>query len=165
MNDRPLSDEDLERNEDPEAVAGAVSGATGASVGAGLGMVALGPLGAVIGALAGAAGGWWAGKEVQDALMDADRAEDHFRSAHERADLDRPFDDVRHGYRLGYLAGLNPRYRDADFDEADKALRAAWVKAHHEQDDSVSWDDVRGSARRGFDIARKDQGSATSRDR
>lgn len=155
MADERYSGRDLERNEDPEAVAGAVSGATGAGLGAGLGMAAAGPIGAIVGALAGAAGGWWAGRGAHSALEELDRQEQAFRRAHEHAGATRPYEEVRHGYQLGYLAGRNPRYGEAGFEEAEKDLRAAWVKAHHEDVRPVAWDDVRDSARAGFELARR----------
>lgn len=154
MVDRRFTDEDLERNEDPEAVAGAVSGATGAGLGAGIGMAAAGPVGALLGALAGATGGWWAGKGMHNAIADIDRRETEFRRAHEHAGGTRPYDEVRHGYQLGFLAGRNPRYADATFADVEGDLRAAWVQAHLQDERPLSWIDVRASARAGFDIGR-----------
>lgn len=154
MDEQRFSDRDLERNEDPEKVAGAVTGATAAGLGAGLGMAALGPVGAVIGALVGATGGWWAGKGMQGAIEEIDRTDSEFRRVHEHAGAEHSYDEVRHGYQLGWLAGRNPRYADDTFAAAEPELRAAWVKAHLEESDPVSWDAVRGSARAGFDLAR-----------
>lgn len=154
MDEQRFSSRDLERNEDPEAVAGAVSGATGAGLGAGLGMAAGGPIGAILGALAGATGGWWAGKGMQQSIEDIDRADNDFRRAHEHAGATRPFDEVRHGYQIGYLAGRNPRYADGTFADAEKDLRTAWVHAHIEDRDPVPWEEVRPSARAGFDLGR-----------
>lgn len=154
MGGNRFSDEDLERNEDPRAVAGAVSGATGAGFGAGTGMAAAGPLGAVLGALIGAAGGWWVGKGMQQALEDVDEHDERFRRAHEHAGAKRPYEEIRHAYQVGYVAGRNPRHADASFEEIEKELRAAWVKAHNHEDDPVHWDDVRHAAERGFHFAR-----------
>jgi hypothetical protein len=157
MKDERFSDDDLKRNENPGQIAGAVGGAAGAGAGAaaGVGMgAALGPLGVVLGALAGAAGGWWAGSELHGAFTEADRSDDAFRRAHEHAGAKRPFGEVRHGYQVGYLAGRNPDYEGTSFDTIEPELRAAWVKAHEQDEPAVSWDDVRAAARSGFDVAR-----------
>lgn len=154
MGGRRFSDEDLERNEDPRAVAGAVTGATGAGLGAGTGMIAAGPVGAVLGALIGAAGGWWVGKGFQQTIEEADEHDENFRRAHEHAGATHSYEEVRHAYQVGYVAGRNPRNEDASFDDIDEELRAAWVEAHKHEDDPVRWDDVRHAARRGFELAR-----------
>lgn len=154
MSDGRFSDEDLERNEDPKAIAGSVTAAGGAGVGGAVGLGALGPLGGVVGALVGAVGGWWAGKGFQQAIDDMDRDEDRLRRAHDHAGAARPYEEVRHGYQLGYLAGRNPQYDGAAFDEVEKDLRAAWVKAHQQDEQPVRWEDVRPDARTGYEIAR-----------
>lgn len=156
MSKRPYTKRDLERNEDPHAIAGSVAGATGASVGAGLGLAVLGPVGAIIGVLAGALGGYWAGQEIQQSAEAMNRSENAFRRAHEHAGANRPYEEVRHGYQLGYLAGKNPRYADGNFAAAEAELRAAWVKAHDEDATPVPWGDVREEARTGFELARND---------
>jgi uncharacterized protein YcfJ len=154
MGNKRFSKRDLERNEDPEAIAGAVAGATSAGLVSGIGLAALGPLGAIAGALAGAVGGWWAGKEFQHAMTEMDRAENQFRQAHEHAGATRPYEEARHGYQLGYLAGRNPDYADANFSVVEDDLRAAWVQAHL-QDPKVRWEEVRGDARVGYEVARE----------
>ncbi|MGH7504729.1 MAG: hypothetical protein ACRELX_03725 [Longimicrobiales bacterium] len=156
MSDRRFSDRDLERNEDPEKIGGAVIGSTGAGIVGGIGLAALGPLGAIAGALAGAAGGWWAGKGVVRAVDDMDRADNEFRRAHEHAGATRPYDEVRHGYQLGYLAGRNPDYAAVEFSEVENDLRTAWVQAHRQDEHPVRWEDVRADARTGYELARKE---------
>ncbi|MEX2570898.1 MAG: hypothetical protein WD737_06300 [Gemmatimonadota bacterium] len=151
-----LSEHDQKRNEDPSVAGGAVGGATGAGVGASLGVAALGPLGLVLGALAGAAGGWWAGKGVVESVEDVDRSDNRFRRAHEHAGATRPYEEVRHAYQLGYLAARNPDYSDATFEETEEDLRAAWVQAHVHDPEPVPWEDVRASARTGFDLGREE---------
>ena len=155
MTDRRFSEKDLKNNEDPEAIAGAVTAAGGAGVGGAIGLAALGPLGGVVGALAGAVGGWWAGKGFQHAVDDMDRNEDQFRRAHDHAGAARPFEEARHGYQLGYLAGRNPQYDGAAFDDVEKDLRTAWVKAHQQDEQPVRWEEVRSEARTGYDLARE----------
>jgi uncharacterized protein YcfJ len=154
MTERRYSEADLRRNEDPETVAGAVGSAAGAGAGAGLGMAALGPVGAVVGVLAGAVGGWWAGRGVEQAVEDVDRADNRFRRAHEHAGAARPYDEARHAYQLGYLAGRNSEQAAADFAEVENDLRAAWVQAHIHDPNPVPWEAVRADVRRGFELAR-----------
>jgi uncharacterized protein YcfJ len=154
MSDKRFSKRDLERNEDPKAIAGAVTGATSAGFVSGIGLAALGPIGAVAGALAGAVGGWWAGKEFHKAVVEMDKAENRFRESHEHAGATRPYEEARHGYQIGYLAGRNPDYVNADFSEVEDDLRAAWVQAHL-QDPEVRWEEVRGDARVGYEVARE----------
>lgn len=156
MDERRFSKKDLERNEDPKAVAGAISGATAASVGGSIGMVALGPVGAVVGLLAGAVGGWWAGKEVQESIDEMDSADRTFRSAHSDLADARPYEEVRQAYQIGFLAGRNPQYGDKSFDEIEDELRAAWVKAYLQESDAVPWEDSREHARSGFEVARNE---------
>lgn len=154
MSDKRFSKRDLERNEDPEAIAGAVAGAASAGFVSGIGLATLGPLGAVAGALAGAVGGWWAGKEFHHAVTEMDHVENQFRKAHEHAGAKRPYEEARHGYQIGFLAGRNPDYAHAEFAEVEDDLRAAWVQAHL-QDPEVSWEEVRADARMGYAVARE----------
>mgnify|MGYP006174954429 CR=1 FL=1 len=53
-----------------------------------------------------------------------------------------------------WLAWLGRRGLPPLAELAEPELRAAWVKAHQSDSDPVSWDEVRGSARAGFDLAR-----------
>lgn len=156
MHEPRFSKRDLERNEDPEGIAGAVGGATGAALIGSIGLATLGPLGAVLAFLAGALGGWWAGSGFERAVEEMDREENRFRRMHEHAGAERPWEEVRHGYQIGYLAGRNARYEGDDFAAAEPDLRAAWVQSHLEDEDPVHWEDVRDSARAGFELARED---------
>lgn len=155
MNDDRFSKSDLKRNEDPHTIAGAVGGATGIGIGAAVGMAVLGPVGSVVGALAGSVGGWWAGRGIERAVEDVDRADNRLRRAHEHADAKQPYQEVRHGYQLGYLAGLNPDNANSNFDEIEDDLRGAWVQAHIRDKNPVPWEEVRENARRGYELARE----------
>ncbi|CAN5874500.1 hypothetical protein BH23GEM9_BH23GEM9_07700 [soil metagenome] len=154
MSDNRLSKRDMERNEDPPVIGGAVGGVTGAAAAGAAGLAVLGPIGAVVGLLAGAAGGWWAGKEVVESVEDVDRADNRFRRAHEHAGATRPYDEARHAYRLGYLAGRNPDYANSDFTAVERDLRSAWVQAHLHDTDPVAWEDIRRDVQAGYDLAR-----------
>jgi hypothetical protein len=140
-------------HEKADTVVGGLGGLGGLAAGAAGGLV-LGPVGAVVGALAGVAGGWWAGKQVVDAAADFDAETDSdYRRVHEstRAGA-RAYDEVRHAYQLGHLAGRNPDYRDAGFDRIEPDLRRAWVDVHGAADE---WDLVRPYVDRGFERARE----------
>ncbi|MEX2582978.1 MAG: hypothetical protein WD766_06880 [Gemmatimonadota bacterium] len=156
MSHDQVPDRDSAQNEDPETVAGAVGGVTGIGAGAGLGLSVLGPVGAVIGALAGAVGGWWTGKGVLNAVEDVDRADSQFRRAHEHAGATGPYDEERHSYQLGYLAGRNPQYADTTFAEIEDDLRGAWIEAHLHDRDPVPWENVRTAVIAGYELARKE---------
>lgn len=151
MDDRGFTKRDMRRNEDPEQVSGAVLGATGAGTGAALGALA-GPVGVVVGVLAGAVGGWWAGTNFQRAVADVDREDNEFRRAHEHAGATRAYEESRHGYQLGYLAGRNPDHEGASFEDVERDLRAAWVQAHVRDERPVPWEDVRDDVQRGFEL-------------
>ncbi|MGH7448274.1 MAG: hypothetical protein ACRELT_11975 [Longimicrobiales bacterium] len=161
MSDDRSTDRDLKRNEDPESIAGAVMGATGAGTGGAIGFAALGPVGGVIGALAGAVGGWWAGNESQRAIADMDQIENQFRRAHEHAGARRPYQEVRHGYQLGYLAGRNPDHEAMEFQDVEADLRAAWVQAHLNLENAVPWEEVRDNARTGYEIGHRASSSGS----
>ena len=155
MTDDRHTARDTKRNENPESIAGAMMGATGAGTGGAIGFAAGGPGGAVVGALAGAVGGWWAGHESQRVIADIDQADNQFREAHEHAGAIRPFEEVRHGYQLGYLAGRNPEHEQRDFSEVEDDLHAAWTQAHINIENAVSWEEVRADARTGYELGRR----------
>jgi hypothetical protein len=144
-----------ERTEDAKVMGGAVGAATGGAAIGGL-TVALGPLGGLLGALAGIAGGWWAGEELVERVQEIDEKDNRFRHAHEHAGAERPYEEVRHAYQLGYLAARNPRYADRDFDDVEPDLGTAWFHAHQHEEGAVAWEHVRVDARRGFEVGRKE---------
>jgi hypothetical protein len=158
MGDR-FSDRDQARNEDPQVMGRAVGGAAGAGIGAGVGLATLGPAGAVVGILAGLAGGWWAGKGVVESVEDVDRADNELRRAYEHAGATRPYEEARHACRLGYLAGRNPDYTETTFPEVEPDLRDAWVQAHIHDPTPVPWEEARAAARAGFEVARNETGA------
>lgn len=153
MTKRNPEDDGYDRNEDGQQVAGAVSGATAGTVGGGIGAAVGGPLGAVLGALVGIAGGWWAGREMHDSIAAFDELDDKLATHAQRTG--HPYDEVRHAYQLGYLAGRNPRYADEGFEAAAKDLKTAWVHAHQEEEDAVGWEEIRENVRHGFESARE----------
>jgi hypothetical protein len=146
----PIKD-DMKRSSEDEkrdTVAGGVGGIGGMAAGAGAGLT-LGPVGAVLGALAGAAGGWWAGKQTIETLGGFENDEDvYYRRLHQQFAADaRAYDEVRHAYQIGHLAGRNPDYMGSDFDSVEQDLRRAWDEAHGKAE---AWDTVRPYVDRGF---------------
>jgi hypothetical protein len=146
--DDPKKAEEEQTETVTEGVGGLIGFASGAAAG-----LTLGPVGAVIGALAGGAGGWWAGKQVGDAALEFE--DKYYRRIHEASHAPTPsYEDVRHAYQLGHLAGRNPEYRDSDFDAIEPELQRAWKTAHGGSD---NWNQVRSCVDRGFTHAREKQ--------
>ncbi|MBA3645699.1 MAG: hypothetical protein H0W63_05920 [Gemmatimonadaceae bacterium] len=98
----------------------------------------IGPIGTIVGGIARAVGGWWAGRSVADASESyAEEEDSYYRdryagSPHQLAD--RRYEVVRPAYQLGHLAHLNPDYAGRDFDSIEQELRAGWsdqVRSRH----------------------------------
>jgi hypothetical protein len=85
----------------------------------------------VIGGIAGAIGGWWAGRAVAEAADNYGAEEDSYYrdrySASPNQLADRSYEDVRPAYQLGHLARQNPDYQGRDFDSIEHELSAGWV--------------------------------------
>jgi len=134
-------------------VAGNLSQVVGAAnivVGARI-VSAAGPIGTLIGGVAGALTGWWAGRAVSEAAETLTRDDDSYYRAHYDASPDRPadraYDDVRRAYYLGQIASHNPNYESSTFDDAETELRQGWEPY---ADKYGSWQSVRGYAEAGF---------------
>jgi hypothetical protein len=137
-------------DEDAVKVTEGMGGATGGALGAGLGAL-LGPAGIIVGGLAGAAGGWWAGRSVARAADDfSDETDEHYRSLHETQHADRCRYDAASGfYRLGRLARKNPEYEGRTFEEVEPELRRGWREEGAAG--FQSWDEVRPFIRSGYE--------------
>jgi hypothetical protein len=139
-------------DEDPVKVTEGMGGATGAAAGVGLGAL-FGPAGMIVGGLAGAVGGWWAGREVATAADDfSDETDAHYRRLHEERHAERcSYDEARGFYRLGHVARRNPQYHGRSFSEIEPELRRGW------RDDSAerfrAWDDARPFVSCGYEDA------------
>lgn len=119
----------------------------GAATGASLGAV-LGPPGVVLGAVAGAIAGGYAGKGVGE-LIDPTTEDNWIREWLAGRDRSTNVGDEQatKAYRFGIREeAKHPR---ETFDEAEPVLRARW-EAQRAADEPV-WEDVRGSARSGFE--------------
>src|SRR5690349_24810632 len=109
-----------------EGVGGAAAGAAGAAIGA-----MAGPIGMLVGGIAGVVGGWWAGKSAAEATHNYSDTDDQiYRDTYENSPsrlADRSYDQVRPAYQLGHIAGMNPDYRDRDFDAVEGDLQRGWT--------------------------------------
>jgi hypothetical protein len=136
-----------------------VGGIGGTLAGAALGSAG-GPIGALIGGIAGAVGGWWAGRSVSEAAAHYTQEDDNYYRSHYEADASRPrdldYDRARTGYAAGHLAGMNPEYRDRDWDGIAPDIRAGW-----RDDVQGPWDRMEGSVRHGWEHARHRLGGLT----
>jgi hypothetical protein len=89
--------------------------------------VTLGPIGTIIGAIAGAVGGGWiAAAAPTHYAPDHDREyRVHYESDAKRL-ADRPYEAVRPAYQLGHLAARNPDYGRRDFESIEADLQRGW---------------------------------------
>lgn len=141
----------------------AVGGIGGVLAGAAIGSIA-GPVGTIIGGLAAAAGGWWAGRAVTEAagkLTDTD--DTYYRGEYENSTTklaDRSYDDVRPAYHLGHIASQNPEYANKQFSDVQSDLQRGWsaehVKKHGE------WNTVAPYANAGFTRGRSSFGDTAA---
>jgi hypothetical protein len=139
-------------DEDAGKVGQGLGGATGAAAGAGLGAL-FGPAGIIVGGLAGAVGGWWAGREITNAADDfSDETDEHYRRLHSEWYADRAeFDEARGYYRLGHVARRNPGYAGRSFADIEDELRRGWKEDAEGR--FRTWDDVRPFISAGYDEA------------
>jgi hypothetical protein len=137
-------------DEDPVKVTEGLGGVTGGALGVGLGAM-LGPAGMIVGGLAGAVGGWWAGREVSQAADDfGEETDEYYRSLHEERFADRcDFEDARGFYRLGQVARRNPNYEGRAFAEVEPELRRGWREEGTGR--FRSWDEVRPYVNTGYE--------------
>ncbi|MEO8192954.1 MAG: hypothetical protein ABI681_03815, partial [Gemmatimonadales bacterium] len=108
-------------------------GLTGAAIGS-----PGGPIGVIIGGIAGVLGGWWAGRTVVEAATRfTDHDDNNYRQAYEsRTDrlADRSYEDVRPAYQLGHIASENPDYNGKSFESIESDLQRGWgndLRARH----------------------------------
>ena len=134
-----------------EGVGGAAGGAAGAAIGA-----LAGPIGMLIGGIAGVVGGWWAGKTAAEAAGTYTDDDDRFfRETYESSPsriADRSYDDIRPAYQLGHIAGMNPDYRDREWNAVESDLQRGWtddIRARH-----GDWNTARPFARDAFTRSR-----------
>lgn len=104
----------------------------------------------VLGGLALAAGGWWAGKKVYEAVAEMTEEDEQdcrvYYEAHPARSAGLSYERARAGYTLGYTAGRNPDYQGRLFDDVEPQLRGAYVGSYAGQYGTVS-----DFARRGYE--------------
>ncbi len=120
-------------------------GATGAVVHA-----VGGPLGTMLGKIAGRVGGWWS--SASEAISELPEEEEqacrvHFE-AYERRPEQLDWDTARTAYLLGYIAAENPTYRERPFEEIETDLRHGFNDEPNEE-----YDTLRDFARFGYERA------------
>ncbi|MDB4917369.1 MAG: hypothetical protein JWM95_5013 [Gemmatimonadetes bacterium] len=108
----------------------AAGGIGGLFAGAAMGLAA-GPIGVLIGGIAGAMGGWWSGRAVMEAITMLSQNEDAYYRAHYESLpnrlADRTYHDVRPAYLLGHVAAHNPEYRAKNWADVSNELQRAWT--------------------------------------
>jgi hypothetical protein len=111
-----------------------------------------GPIGTIIGGIAGTIGGWWTRRAASEAANSYSIEDDnYYRDRYENSPrrlADRRFEEVRPAYLLGHLARINPEYRSREFDSIEPEIRVGWT-------DQISsrygdWDQVREYTREAY---------------
>lgn len=103
----------------------------------------------LVAGLALAAGGWWAGKQVAEALSHHDdEDETHYRTHYEAhpARTTVTYPQARNYYAVGYSAARNPGYAGRGYDEVEPELRRGLSGPH-----PVSYDTARDFYRTGYE--------------
>src|SRR5947208_9290407 len=136
----------------------------GMLAGAAIGTAA-GPVGTLIGGIAGAVGGWWTGRAVTEAAGAMSTDDDNYYRSHYESSpnrlADRGYEDVRPAYHLGHIAAKNPDYSDRNWNEVERDLQRGWnADATRRYGD---WSTVRNYASEGFNRGRSSVDSAAGR--
>ncbi|MBB4637963.1 hypothetical protein [Longimicrobium terrae] len=88
----------------------------------------------VVGGLALAAGGWWAGKQIVEALRTHNNEDEkHYRAhfeSHPARQNGMTYDHARTGYVVGYTAARNPAYAGRSYTEVETDLRRGFTGAN-----------------------------------
>lgn len=104
----------------------------------------------IVGGLALAAGGWWAGKQLQNALSDVGEEDENAYRTHYESFPARPdkvgYDRARTGYLLGHTAAHNPAYQGRAYDEVEPELRQGFTG-----DNAAQYDALRDFSRYGYE--------------
>lgn len=142
----------------------AVGGIGGVLTGAAIGSIA-GPVGTIIGGIAGAAGGWWSGRAVTEAASKLTKDDDdYYRGHYDKSSgklADRSFDDARPAYHLGHVAAHNPDYANKNWNDVSSDLQRSWSGDNAKK--YGDWGTVNGYAGEGFMRGRSTIGTAAAR--
>lgn len=102
--------------------------------------------------VAGAAGAWWAGRKVYDAIKDMNEEDEQdvrtYYDTHSASRTGLPYSRARSGYALGYAAARNPDYTGRSFEQVEPHLRTGYAGAAGQHSDAVT-----DFARRGYERA------------
>lgn len=115
----------------------------------------------IVGGIALAAGGWWAGRKLYESLRDISEEEEQecrtFYESHPVRTTGVPYDRARTVYVVGYAAARNPEYAGRSFDDVEPHLRSGFSGSR-----AASYDSLRDFARRGYErgTSRSGGGSA-----
>jgi hypothetical protein len=115
----------------------------------------------VLSGLALAAGGWWAGRKLYDAISEMNEEDEKdsytFYESHPARSTGLPYERARTGYTLGYAAARNPDYSGRSFEDVETHLRSGFTGPH-----ASSYDSLRDFTRRGYERGRTRQGTTGS---
>lgn len=103
----------------------------------------------VLGGIAVAAGGWWAGNKLYDVWSQMGTEEDQDCRVYYEAHPARStvsYDQARTGYTLGYTAARNPDYTGRTFEDVEPHLRGGYTGSR-----AGSYDTLRDFTRRGYE--------------
>jgi hypothetical protein len=111
----------------------------------------------LLGGLAVAAGGWWAGKQLLEAFNEMGEEDEKEYRTHFETYPSRPatltYDRARTGYALGHVASRNPTYTGRTFDEVEPEIRRGFSGEREGQYDLLRdfcrYGYERGTSRRG----------------
>ncbi|HEX2205256.1 MAG TPA: hypothetical protein VHG91_18245 [Longimicrobium sp.] len=104
----------------------------------------------VLGALAVAVGGWWAGSKLFEAVSEMNEEDEQdcvvYFESHPARSRGLTYEEARTGYTLGYVASRNPDYAGRAYDDVETDLRGAYTGSR-----AGSYDDLRDFTRRGYE--------------
>ncbi len=104
----------------------------------------------IVGGIALAAGGWWAGRKLYESLRDISEEEEQecrtYYESHPVRTTGVPYDRARTVYVVGYAAARNPEYAGRSFDDVEPHLRSGFSGSR-----AASYDSLRDFARRGYE--------------
>ncbi|HEY7769044.1 hypothetical protein [Longimicrobium sp.] len=115
----------------------------------------------IVGGIALAAGGWWAGRKLYESLRDISEEEEQecrtYYESHPVRTTGVPYDRARTVYVVGYAAARNPEYAGRSFDDVEPHLRSGFSGSR-----AASYDSLRDFARRGYERGTSRSGGGTT---
>ncbi|HWK89027.1 MAG TPA: hypothetical protein VNP72_03505, partial [Longimicrobium sp.] len=114
----------------------------------------------LLGAVAVAAGGWWATRKVHDALAEMSEEDEQDYVVYFEAHPAREtvgYDRARSGYALGYAAARNPDYSGRGWTEVEPHLQSGYLGSGE-----ASYEAIRDFTRRGYERGTARSGTASA---